>query len=247
MLPFLTIAGWRMPVYGLFSAAGLLTAVFWLKARREKFGLSENAFWAAVWCLFLGAVVGAKGLFVALAWELYASGQFSLWRNFDVGFVFFGGLLGATGAGLVFARVKKVSFRRGADYVAVALPLGHAVGRLGCLAAGCCRGRPTTLPWGVWIGGLRLHPVQLYEAAGLAAIAWFCRLLLGVVEKDRLPEGRAFAAYLALYGLLRLLMDFFRGDGRLERFLGLSHQQGFALACLAAAACLYKMELKHGA
>jgi phosphatidylglycerol:prolipoprotein diacylglycerol transferase len=209
-------------LYGVFAATGCVTSVLWLERRRERLGLSENAFWAAIWTMALGAVVGAKGLFVVLGWEHYARGELRFWADFGVGFVFFGGLVGAALAGLCFARVRKLGFARGADFFAVAVPMGHAIGRIGCFFAGCCGGHPP-------------HPVQLYEAAGLALVAWACNATLGRVERGVLPAGSAFRTYLALYGMLRFVLDPLRADGRPERFLGISHQQGIALAMIGVA------------
>jgi phosphatidylglycerol:prolipoprotein diacylglycerol transferase len=209
--------------YGVFTAIGCVTAILWLRSHRERIGVSENEFWAAMWTLLAGGVIGAKGLFVVLGWEHYASGALRFWGDFRVGFVFFGALLGAGLAGAAFASLRGLSFVRGADYFAVALPLGHAIGRIGCFASGCCHGRPP-------------HPVQLYEAAGLLLIAWSCRAALARVESQELARGSAFRLYLLLYGTLRLLLDPLRADGRPERFLGLSHQQGIALLLIAIAA-----------
>ncbi len=245
MLPFIG-PFWT---YGLCSAAAFAGSLLWLKSRREELGLSENAFWAAAWSLVLGAIAGAKGLFVVLAWEHYSSGRLRFFADFGAGFVFFGGLAGATLAGLLFARIMKASFLRGADYFAVVLPLGHAVGRLGCLAAGCCPGAPSSAPWAVRfthpaclipepLRGVPLHPVQLYEAAGLIFVGLAAARTLSATRSGRLAEGSAFRVYLALYGALRLLMDALRGDGRPERYWGLSHQQGLALLCIAAAALM---------
>lgn len=208
--------------YGVFAAAGCVTAVLWLLRQRPRLGASENEFWAGLWLMLLGGVVGGKALFVALGWEHYARGELRFWADFRIGFVFFGGLAGAAVAGLAFARLRGLGFARGADYFAVALPMGHAIGRLGCFLQGCCHGRPP-------------HPVQLYEAAGLALIAWSCRSLLARVEVGERPRGFAFRRYVVLYGLLRLILDPLRGDGRPERFLGLSHQQGFAIALILLA------------
>jgi phosphatidylglycerol:prolipoprotein diacylglycerol transferase len=209
--------------YGLFAAAGCVTGILWLRAHRTGLGVSENEFWAAMWTLLAGAVLGAKALFVVLGWEHYARGELRLLADFGVGFVFFGGLVGAAAAGALFAWWRGLGFVRGADYFAVAVPLGHALGRVGCFFAGCCHGRPP-------------HPVQLYEAAGLLAIAWACRHTLAAVEAGARPPGDAFRRYLTLYGALRLVLDPLRADGRPERFLGLSHQQGIALAVIVAAA-----------
>jgi phosphatidylglycerol:prolipoprotein diacylglycerol transferase len=209
-------------LYGIFAAAGCVTAVVWLQRHRHGLEVSENEFWAALWTLLAGGVIGAKALFVVLGWEHYARGELRLWADFRIGFVFFGGLVGALLAGAVFALVRGKSFVRGADYFAVALPLGHAIGRVGCFFAGCCHGRPP-------------HPVQLYEAFSLALIAWACRQALAVVERGAAPRGAAFRLYLALYGALRFALDPLRADGRPERFLGISHQQGFALLAIAVA------------
>jgi len=208
--------------YGLFAAAGGVTAVLWLKRHRDGLGVSENEFWAAMWTILLGGIVGAKLLFVALGWEHYARGELSFWGDFGVGFVFFGGLAGAALAGAIFAAVRKLDFVRGADYFAVALPLGHAIGRIGCFYAGCCHGRDG-------------HPVQLYEAAGLLLVTLACREKLARVESGARPRGDAFRLYLILYALLRIALDPLRGDGRPERFLGISYQQGIALLVIAAA------------
>ena len=210
-----------MTAYGFFAAAGAVTAISWLRARRRGMGLSENDFWSALWWLTAGAIVGAKALFLALGWRHYVSGELRFWKDFGTGFVFFGGLFGAALVGGLFARLRRLSFLRGADFFAVALPLGHAIGRLGCYCQGCC-------------GGRHGHPVQLYESAGLLFIAWIVNRALNAVEGQRLPRGSAFFAYLVVYGLLRLMLDPMRADGRPERFLGLSHQQGIALGLMLA-------------
>jgi phosphatidylglycerol:prolipoprotein diacylglycerol transferase len=208
--------------WGVFAAVGCVTAVLWLERHRGGIGVTENEFWAAMWALLAGGIVGAKALFVALGWEHYARGELRFWADFSVGFVFFGGLLGALLAGAVFARLRRLEFIRGADYFAVAVPLGHAIGRIGCFFAGCCHGRSG-------------HPVQLYEALGLALVALTCRHVLGRVEAGVAARGTAFRVYLALYGALRVVLDPLRGDGRPERFLGISHQQGIALCVIALA------------
>ncbi len=211
-----------MSHWGFFTAAGGVTAVLWLLMHHRDLGLSRNEFWAAIWTLFAGGFVGAKILFLILGWDHYARGDLRFWADFDVGFIFFGGLLGAALAGLIFARIRGLSFLRGADYFAVAIPIGHAVGRIGCFFTGCCSGRPP-------------HPVQLYESFGLALIAIICRGFLSRVESGAAIRGTAFRCYLILYGLLRIILDPLRADGRPERFLGLSHQQLIALSIVVIA------------
>ena len=95
---------------------------------------------------------------------------------------------------------------------APALAIGHAIGRIGCFLVGDDYGRPTDLPWGVaFPEGLPptpipVHPTQLYEAAGLAFIAW----LLIKWRRSALPDLIVFARYLVLAGVLRFGIEFLR-------------------------------------
>ncbi len=180
-----------MTPYGFFAAAGAVTAIAWLRRHHRAMGLTENEFWAALWLIVIGAVIGAKALFVALGWPNFASGELRFWTDFGSGFVFFGGLLGAGLGGGAFAWWRKLNFWRGADFFGVALPLGHAIGRVGCYSQGCCAGRAP-------------HTVQLYESAGLLVIAFLADRVLRAVNAGRVARGTAFCTYGLLYGGLRL-------------------------------------------
>jgi phosphatidylglycerol:prolipoprotein diacylglycerol transferase len=116
------------------------------------------------------------------------------------------------------------------DGFALALPLGEAVGRLGCFFAGCCYGLPTTLPWAVWQHGAWRHPTQLYSAA--AALALFA-LMWRI--RDRLPrEGDLFKLYLFLYAATRFGLEFLRDHGPHEPLL--SPAQWLCLAAMGVLA-----------
>jgi phosphatidylglycerol:prolipoprotein diacylglycerol transferase len=89
--------------------------------------------------------------------------------------------------------------------------------------AGCCYGRPTSLPWGIvftdaftgdYVGtplGVALHPTQVYEVIAETAILFF---LLRFERRGRSFAGRTFWTYILLYGLSRYVIEFFRGDPR---------------------------------
>lgn len=88
--------------------------------------------------------------------------------------------------------------------------------------------------------------MRLHEATGLALIAWCSRAALARVEALELPRGSAFWLYLLLYGVLRLALDPLRADGRPERFLGLSAQQGLALALIVVALAAARLGSRPG-
>jgi phosphatidylglycerol:prolipoprotein diacylglycerol transferase len=117
------------------------------------------------------------------------------------------------------------------------IALGHAVGRVGCLLAGCCYGRPTDLAWGIvfsdpfagsYVGtplNVHLHPVQLYESG--AELLILAALLL-MEKRGRAFPGRTFWGYVLLYAVSRFIIEFFRGDER-GMLLGVSTSQFISL------------------
>lgn len=238
--------------YGFLVALGYLSGILWLKSRMSAMPqMTEDKFWTLIYGLFFGAIMGGKLLFVALEWRAFATGQLRFFGDFRYGFVFFGGLLGAMAMGAWLVRRLKLPYLATADYIGVALPMGHAIGRLGCLAAGCCYGKPTTLPWGVVLGGdpasstpvdlwgVPLHPTQVYESLANAAIALFlAKRVLPRVERGERPAGSVFLEYVALYSVARFLNEFLRGDDRGGTLLGLFVSQWIGLICLAVAVAL---------
>jgi phosphatidylglycerol---prolipoprotein diacylglyceryl transferase len=181
---------------------GVAAVVAWRSGRRQ--GIDPGR-WAQV--LAITAVAGVVGSRV-LHFDLLIGGFGDR--------TFLGGLVGGGLAFLAGSRLLGVD-PRGADALAVAVPLGHAVGRLGCFVAGCCFGRPTTLPWGVHVhsdlaghapADLAVHPVQLYEAGvqlALAGLAW------RFASRFRRP-GSVFLAVAGAYAAARAFLEGYRFD-----------------------------------
>jgi phosphatidylglycerol:prolipoprotein diacylglycerol transferase len=109
------------------------------------------------------------------------------------------------------------------DVFAPGIALGHVTGRLGCLAAGCCYGKPTDVPWAIVftdplaatnVGtplNIPLHPTQLYEAGAALVIV---TLLLVTERRGRPFAGRTFWSYMFLYAVSRYIIEMYRGDPR---------------------------------
>ena len=227
--------------YGLLIAAGLAVGI-WL-AHREggRRGFNQGrvldlAFWLVVSGLvgsrLTYGLVNARSFFHACVdgdgpWWHNCTSLLAIWEG---GLVFYGGVAAAALVALVFARREGWSFGAVGDLFAPALALGHAFGRLGCFAAGCCFGKETASRIGVAFprgsvafdvlqragavpigdGETRpLHPVQLYEAAGeLALFGLLCLLR----PRLRRRPGALLLCYLGLYALLRFVVEIFRGD-----------------------------------
>ena len=156
---------------------------------------------------FIGAMLGAKLPFVLSDWQELLSGR--AW--FADGKTILTGLAGGY-LGVVVAKWSLGIRTRTGDSFAVPVAASVAVGRLGCFVAGCCYGRPTSLPWGVVFAqhdGLPRHPTQLYEAAFLFALglsAWF------LWRQPARVAGRCFGFYAIGYAIWRFCQEFLRDD-----------------------------------
>jgi phosphatidylglycerol:prolipoprotein diacylglycerol transferase len=132
--------------------------------------------------------------------------------------VFYGGLILALITAFVYMRRKGMPVLATADAFAPALAAGHAIGRLGCFAAGCCWGSQCQRPWAVTFTnpvshdlfgtplGVPLHPTQLYEA-GAEALTFV--ILYRLFARPHRP-GAMIGLYLVLYGCARFTIEFFR-------------------------------------
>jgi phosphatidylglycerol---prolipoprotein diacylglyceryl transferase len=211
-----------MPTYGLLVATGVFVGL-WISVRfSQKQGIDPDHAWNFGIAVVLAGILGSKILYIINDWSIYAANPreiFSL-STLQAGGVFSGGLIGAFAAAAWYIRKHHLPALRICDAFAPGLALGHAIGRLGCFAAGCCWGKPTTHFWGVTftnplaaqlVGtplGVPLEPTQLFESA--VELANF--FILAWMIKRKKFDGQVFAAYLILYGVARYFLEFIRDD-----------------------------------
>jgi len=243
----ITIGGFTVASYGVMNMLGYLAAVWYLLKHRDRVGVDKDTVWNIVFVVILSAILGGKlfyALFVArpTSWEEWRE----FFENFRYGFVFFGGFVVAVTALAVYFRRKKLPLLKMGDYVIVALPLGHALGRVGCFLAGCCYGKPWNGPWAVTFTnphslvdpnllGVPLHPTQLYEV--FANLIIFTLLHFTTKRKHR--DGTIVLLYAVLYSAARFIIEFFRGDYRGNFYYGLSPSQLTAVVIVIIAAAIY--------
>ncbi len=260
--------GGNANAYGTSILVGALLAmpgIYW-DARRRGIAPGNTASFLVDFylVLVLGAFVGGRLVHVITVPGAYLADPWQVFVSDGTGFVFFGSL-GAIVAGWIWvARRYQTRFSMMCDLGATWMALGHGFGRLGCWLAGCCWGAPTAAPIGVRFppesivfstGGaatddhttVALHPVQLYEAIGLWAIA--AGLVAWRLHRGPEPPWRQASRYAAAYGVLRMITEAFRGDaGRgfavelrwpaLAEALWLPPQQPLALSTSQCAALI---------
>ena len=217
------VMGFPVRAYGVMAALGFLAAVgtwIWLGKKDGEFA-AETATDLGVW-LMLSGILGARIAYVIANWGYYRAVPGEIVRIDQGGLIFYGGLILASAALVVFAWRRRIPLWKMADYAITGLVVGHALGRIGCFLNGCCYGRAATAhpAWGVVypacsepgrvFAGVPLYPVQLLEAAGLLAI--WAVLLRAYPRRKR--AGEVFALYLLLYPPLRFALEYLRGDPR---------------------------------
>ncbi len=136
--------------YGVLLAAAYLLGL-WLGVRRaNQAGLDGNRVLdLGIWVI-IAALVGAKGLLFVVDFDHFTSSREEFISLLRSGGVFYGGLIAASLTCIYQLRKHKLPLWQSGDLFAPGIALGYMVGRLGCLAAGCCYGKPTP-------GGLGHH------------------------------------------------------------------------------------------
>jgi len=198
--------------YGLMYLVGLSLG-WWLGRRRAAAlpGWSPKLVDDLVGYVAVGVIVGGRvGYMLFYHPDLLLNDPISLFRIWEGGMSFHGGLLGVIAALYLFSKKFNNPFWGVADFVAPLVPIGLFFGRIGNFINGELWGRPTDLPWGMvfpHVDPLPRHPSQLYEAF-LEGIVLFL-LLHRYIQKPR-PRMAPSGLFLLGYGTFRFLVEFFR-------------------------------------
>ena len=209
--------------YGLLLALAYLAGLRLALIRARARGLNgDRVMDLGIW-IIVSALVGAKLLLLITDFRSFTANPSELLTLARSGGVFYGGLILAVIVALLYIRKVGLPLWTTTDVFAPGIALGHVIGRFGCLFAGCCFGRPTTVPWAITFHNefaaqnvgttldVPLHPTQLYEAGAELLILGF---LLMFERKGRPFPGRTFWAYMLLYAVSRFIIEFYRGDER---------------------------------
>ena len=217
------VAGFPVYTYGLLLAAAYLLGLQFALMRARTRGLDANRVMdLGIW-IIVSALVGAKLLLLIVDFDKFSRNPADLLNLVRSGGVFYGGLIAAVSVALWYLWRHRMPVWTVTDVFAPGIALGHVIGRLGCLFAGCCFGKPTNVPWAITfhsefaaqnVGtplGIPLHPTQLYEAGAELLILGF---LLLTERRGRPFPGRTFWSYMFLDGVSRFIIEFYRYDAR---------------------------------
>lgn len=205
--------------YGLMVALGFLAALAWVRYRAPKEGLPPHAMVDLAFWLMLAAIVGSRIAFIVVDWQQYAHNPIAIFKIWEGGLVFYGGLLACILTAWIYLKRRAWNFWKVADIFMPGVALGHALGRVGCFMAGCCYGRGCdpkawyAVRFPEHVGslapsGIPLYPVQLFESGANLAIFLF----LAWYSRKKAFDGQILLLYLITYALSRIALELFRGD-----------------------------------
>ena len=210
----------RIYAYGFFIVAGFVAAVVLaaLKIRKSNIGVSFENIVDLFFYTVLSAFIGSRLLYVLINFDLYRQDPVRIFKIWEGGLVFYGGLALAVTVAFCYMRWHRLPIWKSADTISPLIALGLSLGRIGCFFAGCCYGKETSLPWAVVFRNqdslarlnTPLHPTQLYDAANGLGIFF----LLSWIEKRKTFDGQIFWLFLFLYSTSRFFIEIFRGDPR---------------------------------
>ncbi|MCL2717511.1 MAG: prolipoprotein diacylglyceryl transferase [Lachnospiraceae bacterium] len=203
--------------YGLMIAIGILVCFFIADRRAKKYGLDPDVIFNVGYLSIIGGFISSKLFYIAMDLpNIIRNGLF--WQSLiSHGFIVYGGLIGGVFTAVAYLWIKKIPFLPYFDLAVPSMAVAQAIGRLGCLFAGCCYGRMTDSRFGIIFSGssmapngIRLIPTQIISSLGnfaiMFALLWYA--------KRKPKTGRVGALYIILYAVGRFLVEYLRNDYR---------------------------------
>lgn len=218
------VFGLQIRWYGILMAlsmiAGFTAAYFIARYRRKK---ADEVLTFAPFAI-VSAVLGARLLHVAVNWSYYSQHINYIFNVRRGGLAIQGAILGGLLALIVFCRIRKLDFWLWADILTPGLALGQAIGRWGNFFNQEAFGRPTDVPWAIYIDEVNrplnyasyeyFHPTFFYES--MSNLLLF--MLLFIVHRfyrnkpGKYPDGLILAMYLGVYAVYRTIIESYRID-----------------------------------
>lgn len=232
---FIEIGNYKLPTYGLMIIIGVAIANLVALKILKKYKLDHLDFTILEGYTFLGAIIGAKLLYLIVSFDEIDFGRIFEWPYLKAllqgGFVFYGGLIGGILTALLAGKIHKIKTLTYMKTVICLIPIIHAFGRIGCFLAGCCYGKPYDGIFSVVFpeksmapSGIPLFPVQLFEA--------ICLLLIGftiLFLQMKFDFSKTVELYLILYGILRFILEYLRYDAARGHLLMFSTSQWISI------------------
>ncbi len=206
--------------YGFMLALGFIVAITIAVRESQRIGLDPEKILNMIMFILIFSIVGARLFHCIVFYESYLTDPLRVLKLWEGGLVFFGGFIGGVGVTIWYCWYSGMNFWKVGDFSIPIVAMGLSFGRLGCLCAGCCFGKPVnpdfplamifTDPGGIGVQGTPLYPTQLISS--LNAFGIF--LLLWAMRKRTRFDGQLLAIFLVIYSITRSSIELLRNDPR---------------------------------
>ena len=209
--------------YGLLLAMSFVIGIYWSAACAPKRGIAREAILDLALITVLSAILGSRILYVVTHVEEFKGRWLDVINpvqsdgTFGIGGLsMLGGVMLVLASMVIFCKVRKLNFVRLAETLAPSFALGEGLTRMGCFLNGCCFGKACSLPWavvfplsspaGATLPEAHVHPTQIYSSL----FGFVLMLIVLMLDRKTRPEGFIMSVFFILYGLFRIIVDFFR-------------------------------------
>jgi len=194
-------------VWGILASLAFIACLFVALKEAKRKNISRDKIISLSIIIIISAFLGARIFYIILFWDYFSSHLSDIFYFWKGGQVLYGGVFFAFLFGYFYIKKSKLSFLQVADIVALAVPLGIFIGRIGCVLINDHIGSLTNLPWAMeYLDKSLRHPVSIYLSLNgliLFFILWFLR-------KKITHRGILFSLFLLYYSATRFFLDFFR-------------------------------------
>lgn len=197
--------------YGVFVTMGVFISVWLFQKDAIKEGYSEKVISEIFFGTVLSGIIGARFLHILVNIHYYVLHPLEIIKIRNGGLAVEGAIIFSLVFLVLYSKIKKISTFKVLDEVAIFVPLGQAIGRIGCFLNGCCYGKETNFFLGIKFPFLekKVHPTQLYYSFSYILLFF---LLYKLSKKLKKGEGFIFSIYLIAFAIIRYFIDFLRGD-----------------------------------
>ncbi|MDO8209244.1 prolipoprotein diacylglyceryl transferase [Conexibacter sp. CPCC 206217] len=242
MLKSIDVFGLQLQTFGIFFALNFLCWAAVAARRLKELGKPVDWAYEMLFVALIGGLIGARGYFLLQNWDDVKGDVFgSLFSG--GGLIWYGGLIGGVIAMLIWAKWRGFLSLHLVDIAAIGLPLGYAIGRIGCQISGDGDyGKESSLPWAMGYPhgavptdpGVEVQPTPIYETLSMGLLAFVLWNL-----RDRFRPGVLFGFYLVGAGIERFLVEFARRNDLVVGFMTAAQVESLIMFALGVAWLLF--------
>ncbi|MCM8818526.1 MAG: prolipoprotein diacylglyceryl transferase [Candidatus Omnitrophica bacterium] len=224
---FIKIGNFVIYWYGVLVAIGIFIAVWLFQKDSLREGYEEKVISEIIFGTILSGIIGARFLHILVNIHYYILHPLEIIKIRNGGLAVEGAIIFSLIFLILYTKIKRILTLKLLDEIAIFVPVGQAIGRIGCFLNGCCYGKKTDFFLGVKFPFLdkKVHPSQLYYSFSYILLFF---LLYKLSKKFKKGEGFIFSIYLISFAIIRYFIDFLRGDLK-ETMWGLYSTQIIAI------------------